>query len=367
MDSERCFAEDPAGVAETVTLLAEAGAGRCSIEDYDPHTDSIDDVGRRRRAGGGGREAAHEAEPMVLTARAENHLHGVDDLDDTIGRLVAYRDAGADVVYAPGRRDPAHIARVVEAVGVPVNVLALPGAPSVPELEQVGVRRVSTGSLLASAAYGALIAGAASSTTARPATRPAASSRTTGRAPSRGERRADPPGGGVLARRGNEAGYFGVTAFVVGKREIGHLHGERTAHFAFPKRVAEELRAEGRIGPHPVFPDSVGMAARSIEDEADVDDVIALLLGSATTGSPPVTGQTGELLGVAHRERLLVVVEVRVHVAVLRPAADVLRPFGELRVRVVASPTAATAVVGARTSNRPGGRGSGTAGADRRR
>ena len=82
---------------------------------------------------------------MVLTGRAENHLHGVDDLDDTIARLVAYRDAGADAVYAPGLRDLGQIAAVVEAVGVPVNVLALPGGPTIAELAAVGVRRVSTG------------------------------------------------------------------------------------------------------------------------------------------------------------------------------------------------------------------------------
>jgi len=72
-------------------------------------------------------------------------------------------------------------------------------------------------------------------------------------------------------------GSRGEFAFTVGGREIGHLHGDRTAHFAFPKRVAEELREQGRIGPHPVFPNSVGMAARSIESDADAEDVIALL------------------------------------------------------------------------------------------
>jgi 2-methylisocitrate lyase-like PEP mutase family enzyme len=96
----------------------------------------------------------------VLTARAENHIRGVDDLDDTIARLVAYRDAGADVVYAPGLVDLDRIETLVSAVGVPVNVLALPAGPSIGELARVGVRRVSTGSLLTSAAYGALIAGA---------------------------------------------------------------------------------------------------------------------------------------------------------------------------------------------------------------
>ncbi len=92
-----------------------------------------------------------------FTARAENHLRGVQDLDDTIRRLVAYRDAGADAVYAPGLTDLEQIARLVREVEIPVNVLVLPGGPTVSELEAVGVRRISTGSLLASAAYGALV------------------------------------------------------------------------------------------------------------------------------------------------------------------------------------------------------------------
>src|SRR5256885_1837961 len=83
-----------------------------------------------------------------------------DDLDDTVDRLIAYRAAGADCVYAPGLSDLDQIATVVEAVGVPLNVLALPNGPSIPQLASVGVRRVSTGSLLAAAAYGALVAGA---------------------------------------------------------------------------------------------------------------------------------------------------------------------------------------------------------------
>ena len=97
---------------------------------------------------------------MVLTARAENHLRGITDLHDTIARLVAYRDAGADVVYAPGLVALADIEAVVRAVGVPVNVLALRTGPSTAELASVGVRRVSTGGSLARVAYGALMAGA---------------------------------------------------------------------------------------------------------------------------------------------------------------------------------------------------------------
>jgi 2-methylisocitrate lyase-like PEP mutase family enzyme len=161
VDSERCYPDDPGGEAETVALLAGAGAAGCSIEDYDPASDSIDDieVAAARVAEAAG--AAHRlSDPMVLTGRCENHLHGVDDLDDTIARLIAYRDAGADAVYAPGLTDLDQIAKVVEAVGVPVNVLALTGGPGISELASVGVRRVSTGSLLAAAAYGVLMAGA---------------------------------------------------------------------------------------------------------------------------------------------------------------------------------------------------------------
>ena len=106
-------------------------------------------------------QAAHRlSEPMVVTGRAENHVHGIDDLDDTIARLIAYRDAGADAVYAPGLRDLKQIAAVVEIVGAPVNALALPKGPTIAELASVGVRRVSTGSWLAAAAYGAMLIGA---------------------------------------------------------------------------------------------------------------------------------------------------------------------------------------------------------------
>jgi 2-methylisocitrate lyase-like PEP mutase family enzyme len=161
VDSERCYPEDPGGVAETVALLADAGAAGFSIEDYDPATGRIDAVELAAERVATAAEAAHGlSSPLVLTGRAENHFRGVDDLDDTIARLIAYRDAGADAVYAPGLSDIDQIAAVVEAVGVPVNVLALPRGPSVAELAAAGVRRVSTGGSLARAAYGALMAGA---------------------------------------------------------------------------------------------------------------------------------------------------------------------------------------------------------------
>lgn len=158
-DSERLYSESLAGIAETVDLLAEAGASGCSIEDYDPVAGAIDPIGLATERVAAAAEAAR-SHGIVLTARAEAHLYGAADLDDTITRLTAYGDAGAEVVYAPGLADLAQIARLVEAVGAPVNVLALPHGPSVAELQSAGVRRVSTGSALAWAAYGALVRGA---------------------------------------------------------------------------------------------------------------------------------------------------------------------------------------------------------------
>ena len=92
----------------------------------------------------------------MLTARAENYLHGRPDLADTIARLQAYQAAGADVLYAPGLTSLADIRDVVQAVDRPVNVLAITGAPSVSELAEVGVSRVSVGGAFAFVAYGAL-------------------------------------------------------------------------------------------------------------------------------------------------------------------------------------------------------------------
>lgn len=159
VDSERCYADDLAGVTETVRLLAAAGAAGCSIEDWNPATNSIDpaDVAVERvRAAADGAAVTG----LVLTARCENLLHGVDDLDDTIARLQAYVRAGAEVAYAPGLVDLGQIERVVNAVGVPVNVLIRPGGPSVAELAAVGVRRISTGGLLSHIANGAMVAAA---------------------------------------------------------------------------------------------------------------------------------------------------------------------------------------------------------------
>ncbi len=153
VDSEDCFGIDTVGVAETAGLLAATDAAGFSIEDYDPRAGSIRPIDQAARRVAAAKEAGGD---LVLTARAENHLYGVDDLDDTITRLEAYRDAGADVLYAPGITTAGQIERVV-AVGLPINVLALPGTPPVPQLAELGVARVSVGSLFAWAAYGALV------------------------------------------------------------------------------------------------------------------------------------------------------------------------------------------------------------------
>jgi 2-methylisocitrate lyase-like PEP mutase family enzyme len=161
VDSERCYPDDPGGVTETVALLANAGGAGFSIEDYDPVADRIDDIGlaaeRVREAAEANRSLST---PLVLTGRAENHIRGVQNLDDTIARLIAYREAGADAVYAPGLRTIEEIRTVVDAVRCPVNVLSIPGTPTIAELGAAGVRRVSTGSALASRAFGALYASA---------------------------------------------------------------------------------------------------------------------------------------------------------------------------------------------------------------
>jgi 2-methylisocitrate lyase-like PEP mutase family enzyme len=157
VDSERCFGDTPSDVAATVREIAERGAAGFSIEDFNPATgqaDPIDIVAERVAAAA---EATHAtASPMVLTARAESHLYGEGVLDDTIARLSAFRDAGADVVYAPGLTELDDIKRIIDEVGAPVNVLAWPKAPTVAELASIGVRRVSTGGALAFAALGTL-------------------------------------------------------------------------------------------------------------------------------------------------------------------------------------------------------------------
>jgi 2-methylisocitrate lyase-like PEP mutase family enzyme len=154
VDSENCYAETDDGIRTTIDMLADAGASGLSIEDYDPAS-GIYPFEQALSRVAVAVDAAHR-HGMTLTARAENHLYKIDDLDDTIRRLIAFREAGADVLYAPHLTDHEAIRRVVDEVGGPVNVLLLAAGPPVSQLIELGARRISLGGFLTFAAYGAL-------------------------------------------------------------------------------------------------------------------------------------------------------------------------------------------------------------------
>jgi 2-methylisocitrate lyase-like PEP mutase family enzyme len=158
-DLENCFAHDPEGVAATIVTAVELGLAGGSVEDFTgdrgaPIYEFAQAADRVRAAA----EAAHAGPvPFVLTARAENYLHGRQDLADTIARLQAYQEAGADVLFAPRVVDPDDLRQLLSSVDLPVSVLVLPGAPTVGELGELGVSRISVGGAVAVAAYGAAI------------------------------------------------------------------------------------------------------------------------------------------------------------------------------------------------------------------
>ncbi|MBV8998939.1 MAG: isocitrate lyase/phosphoenolpyruvate mutase family protein [Solirubrobacterales bacterium] len=157
-DLENAFADDPDGVAETIRLARRTGLAGCSVEDSTGRADDpIYERGLARERVVAAAEIAHSGPVrLVLTARAENYLHGRPDLGDTIERLQSYQEAGADVLYAPGLSTADDIRHVVESVDRPVNVLARGGMPSTAELASLGVARVSVGGAFAFAALGAL-------------------------------------------------------------------------------------------------------------------------------------------------------------------------------------------------------------------
>lgn len=160
-DLENGYGDDPKTVAETIRLAAAAGVVGGSIEDATGRPD--DPIYERSLAVDRVRAAVESARALpftfTLTARAENYLHGRPDLDDTIARLNAFADAGADVLYAPGLRTAEDIAAVVSAVDRPVNVLmGLQGVVlSLEELSAMGARRISVGSSLYRTALGAFL------------------------------------------------------------------------------------------------------------------------------------------------------------------------------------------------------------------
>jgi len=160
-DLENGFGDAPEHVAQTIWLAAAAGVAGGSIEDMSrqpgrPIYEQEFAVERVRAAA----EAARAFPfPFTLTARAENYLAGRPDLKDTIQRLQAYQEAGADVLYAPGLSSKEEIAMLVSSVDRPVNVvMGLQGVRlSLTELSSIGVRRVSVGSALSRAALGAFL------------------------------------------------------------------------------------------------------------------------------------------------------------------------------------------------------------------
>ncbi|HVH85897.1 MAG TPA: isocitrate lyase/phosphoenolpyruvate mutase family protein [Terriglobales bacterium] len=160
-DLENGYADGTIDVAETIRLAAQAGLAGCSIEDVPqsrekaPYELSL--AAERIRAAA---EAAHSLPfPFTLTTRSENFIVGRPDLHDTIARLQAFQEAGADVLFAPGLKSKQDIAAVVSSVDRPLNVImGLQGVQlSLADLSDLGVRRISVGSALTRAAFGALL------------------------------------------------------------------------------------------------------------------------------------------------------------------------------------------------------------------
>ena len=159
VDLENGYGRDPADAAQAIARAAEAGAVGGSIEDYDPEGRIYELDHAVERVAAAAETARGLGFPFTFTARAENHIRGNPDLDDTITRLVAYERAGADVLYAPGVRTGEEIRAVCAAVTEPVNVLALPGM-TVSEIAEAGGRRISVGSGLTWVAVAAMAAAA---------------------------------------------------------------------------------------------------------------------------------------------------------------------------------------------------------------
>ena len=159
VDLENGYGSEPEHAAKAIAQVAEAGAVGGSIEDYDPGG-NLYEIGEAVERVAAAVEAARGLGfPFTLTARAENHIRGNPDLDDTIARLQAFEGAGADVLYAPGLRTTEEIRTVCSAVSKPVNVLAF-GDLTLAEMAEAGAQRVSVGGALTWVAVGAFASAA---------------------------------------------------------------------------------------------------------------------------------------------------------------------------------------------------------------
>jgi 2-methylisocitrate lyase-like PEP mutase family enzyme len=159
VDLENGYGPAPADAAAAIARAAVAGAVGGSIEDWDPAGHLYEREHAVERVASAADTARSLGFPFTLTARAENHIRGNPDLEDTIGRLQAYEAAGADVLYAPGLKSADEIRAVCDAVGKPVNVLAL-GTLGFEEIAGAGAKRVSVGGSLAWAGVTAFAAAA---------------------------------------------------------------------------------------------------------------------------------------------------------------------------------------------------------------
>jgi 2-methylisocitrate lyase-like PEP mutase family enzyme len=144
-DLEGGYGETPAAVAETVARAIEAGAVGCNLEDGVQDGELRDAEDAAARVAAARERAGIEGVPVVINARTDVYLRGADDPEAAILRGQAYARAGADCIFVPGVRDSQTIRALVEGIDAPVSVLATPGAPSVSELQQLGVARVSFG------------------------------------------------------------------------------------------------------------------------------------------------------------------------------------------------------------------------------
>ncbi len=155
VDLENGYGSAPEAAARAIEAVATVGAVGGSIEDWEESAGLYEVGHAAERIAAAAAVAREQPFPFTLTARAENHIRGNPDLDDTIMRLRAYEEAGADVLYAPGLVDAAEIAAVTAAVSRPVNVLARPSL-SAREIADAGARRISVGGSLAWAAAEAM-------------------------------------------------------------------------------------------------------------------------------------------------------------------------------------------------------------------
>jgi 2-methylisocitrate lyase-like PEP mutase family enzyme len=147
VDLENGHGPDPEDAARAIELVAQAGAVGGSIEDWDPDRGLYPLEEAAARVSAAAAAARSLGFPFTLTARAENHIRGNPDPEDTIARLRAYQEAGADVLYAPGLRGADEIRAVCSAVDRPVNVLAYAGI-TLAEIVQAGGQRISVGGAL---------------------------------------------------------------------------------------------------------------------------------------------------------------------------------------------------------------------------